>query len=200
MKDDIGTPVARAANTPRRMAALAAVLSLFGTTQALACAVASFGVTTDEFLAAPLILVGDVYSIETIRGTNSSLMTLKVTERLRGDVSGEVTLLWPGYTGGRTSIDDPHIVVGAYLPRTGSMQTRDILNEDVRPDLPAIVTRACGPTSIVTATDPSFGHIRSVMFLRDDFRRATLIGVVFIGLFGHLFGPSIKRLIRRVQP
>jgi hypothetical protein len=95
MKNNTVAAVAVAESLPHRMAALAALLILLGPAQASACT-AHDPFTPDEFAEAPLVLVGDIANFEMIPGTNASIVTLRVTERLWGHAPDQVTLFWFG--------------------------------------------------------------------------------------------------------
>lgn len=200
MKIDLAATARIATKTPRHIAALAAVIGLLNTSSAFACAAESRHKIA-VFDSASLVVVGNVVRFEPIADTDTVLLTLSVTERLRGWASDEVTLSWTTnfYSGPPTVWkSDPHIIVAAYAPGTYERIRTNSVMGDVRPDLPAIIDAFCGVTGIYPATGANISKFKSALFYHDFLRGAKLTGIVaLLMLITYLFGPWVKRQIRR---
>jgi hypothetical protein len=200
MRTNIVATARIAETTPRRIAALAAVLGLLTTSSAFACATESRHKIA-VFDSASLVVVGDVVRVEPIADTDTVLLTLRVTERLRGWASDEVTLSWTtNFYSGPPAVwtSDPHIIAAAYAPGTSERIKMNSFMGDVRPDLPAIIDAFCGKTGIYPATDANISEFRWSLFYHDFRRGAKLLGIVAIlMLVNYLFGPWVKRQIKR---
>jgi hypothetical protein len=181
------------------MVALAAAFGLLSVSPASACAASSRN-TLDVFNKASLVLVGDVVSIEPVMGTRSVLLTLRVTERLRGWAWGEVKLSWSAdfypeppavWTG------DPHIIVAAHAPGTSERIEIDRFWGDQRPDVPAVIPSLCAESGIYPATNDFVSKFRWMLFYDDFLLGSKLLGVVtLLIIINSLFVPGVKRLIR----
>ncbi len=102
---------------------------------------------------AELVFVGTVTGFEMLptRGTGAALVTVTVEERLKGRISGEVTLVWNGgmAQGPTERVAQGRVLIGA---AKGGRLAQSDRTPDARPDLPSIIQPYCGEVWIQPAT------------------------------------------------
>lgn len=101
---------------------------------------------------ADLVVIGEVTGYQAIDGgLGAALVTVKVTETLKGNVSGEVTFVWNGgmAQGPSAAVATGRVLIAAR--KAGRLALSDLV-PDVRPDLPSIVQPYCGEVWMQTAT------------------------------------------------
>jgi hypothetical protein len=189
----------------RFTAVLAAVLGGLASQQALACP-AYDPFTAEEFASAPLLLAGEIIESQTISGTNSALIKFRVSERLIGHATREITLLWPGHPNNPDPpvwFDSPNVIIAAEPPRAKVQLSRPPLGyDDLRPDLPKVITQWCGPDGIMSADNQMADMLRGTIKEQQVMGLAFLLAIVaFVALWLRNFsgGSYDKRVLTELQ-
>ncbi len=116
----------------------------------------------DSLRMADIILVGEVTGFELLNeAPGAALVTLRVTDTIKGDVEDEQVLIW-----------NDGMAMGPFEPRArgeviiGAMavgRAGDRFVTDFRPDLPMIVQPYCGDVWMQPATAALVAEVKAVM-------------------------------------
>jgi hypothetical protein len=122
--------------------------------------------TVEQIRFADLVILGKVTSYEVIdTPIGAALVTLEVTERLKGEVPDQVTFLWQGGSAFGPPPELPTgltVIAGAFVVGS-SMRTSDFSPSDLRPDLPMIGQPYCGQGSLQEAVPQLVADVRSML-------------------------------------
>jgi hypothetical protein len=116
-----------------------------------------------QIAGAELVVLGEVTDYRDL-GTawGAALVTVRVTESMKGRLAGEVTFVWNGgmAQGPHESRATGRVLIGAMKGGRIAVTT---MVPDERPDLPSIVQPYCGEVWMIPAADDTVSKARTAM-------------------------------------